>query len=133
LDSTRAFLLIDLSAAGTFTYQKPILQWVKQGFPAVTVLDLDQRSEPVLVTYACRLLEEAEQAVIYFIGEKEAGFATLTPLLEQIIRQRHKCLVLLQGQHPRLHRMLSARSDLRYFFSEEEEELRERVRELLEQ
>lgn len=81
----------------------------------------------MLVTQAYRLLEEAEQAVVYVIGEEEAGIGTLTPLLEQVIRQRQKCLVLLQGQHPRLHRMLSGRPGLDYFTSEKEEYLREKV------
>jgi hypothetical protein len=123
----RAFILIDLSSAAAFTYQKPPLQWVKQTFPDTTTLDLDDRSDALLVRYACRVLEEANQVIIYFQSEKEAGFGTLAPLLEQVIRQRQKCLVLLQGQHPRLHRMLQARPELPFFSSEEEADLREKM------
>ncbi len=52
---------------------------------------------------------------------------TLTPLLEQLIRQRQKCLALLQGQHPPLHRLLNSRPDLAFFAAEKEEELRAKV------
>lgn len=93
----------------------------------MATLDLDQRSDPLLVTHACRLLEEAEQAILYVIGEEEAGIGTLSPLLEQVIRQRQKCLALLQGQHLPLHRLLSGRPDLGFFSSEKEEDLREKV------
>jgi hypothetical protein len=130
LNRTRAFILIDLSAAWAFTYQKPLLPWVKQTFPGTTTLDLDHRSDPLLVTQASRLLEEAEQAVLYFVADEAAGFGTLTPLLEQLIRQRQKCLALLQGQHPPLHRLLSARPDLAFLSSEKEAELREKVQQI---
>jgi hypothetical protein len=125
--------LIDLSPTGVFNYQKPPLQWVNKTFPGSTTLDLDQQSDAVLVQYACRLLEEAEQAVVYVHSESETGFGSLSPLVEQLIRYRQKCLLLLQGQHPRLHRMLSSRPDTLFFSGEKEEELLERVREFWEQ
>jgi hypothetical protein len=124
----RAFLLIDLSPTGPFTYQRPTLQWVKHAYPGTTTLDLDHQSNAMLVTYACRLLEEVEQAVVYVSSEAETGFGSLAPLLEQLIRHRQKCLVLLQGQYPRLHRMLSSRPDALFFSAEKEDELRERVK-----
>lgn len=123
----RAFLYVDLRESAGFPFQNPLLQQVKHDFPAVSTFDLDAASSPLLIDYACRLLDEAAQAVVFFKSEKENALGGTARILEQVIRQRLKCLVLLHGSHPRLRRMLSARTDLRFYAAEEEEELWEKA------
>lgn len=123
----RAFLYVDLRESAGFHYQNSLLQQVKHDFPAVSTFDLDAASSPLLIDYACRLLDEAAQAVVFFKSEKENALGGAARIMEQVIRQRPRCLVLLHGTHPRLRRMLSARTDLRFYAAEEEEELWEKA------
>lgn len=99
-------LYVELTEAISFSYEKPILDWVKIRFTQAIVYDLDNHSEVLLIQYASELLEKAEKAVIIFHAV-EASMGSLRILLEKVIQGKEKCLVCLNGHHAMLERMLS--------------------------
>ncbi|WP_276498712.1 hypothetical protein [Pontibacter litorisediminis] len=104
----QAFLYIVLTADTAFL--QPVVERVRQSLPAVTVLDLDARSDELLQHYALRLLRESERAVVCIkAAESTTGFGSLMPLLEELFEEGRQRLVLLQGQQSRLQRIFAAR------------------------
>ncbi|WP_073851685.1 hypothetical protein [Pontibacter flavimaris] len=104
----QAFLYFDLSSDTSF--HKPVVEQVRQRMPAVSVLDLDTRSDELVQHYALRLLRESEKAVVCMKADDSVTeFGSLMPLLEELFEEGKQRLVLLQGQHPRLQRIFAAR------------------------
>ena len=126
----QAFLYFDLSSDTAF--HKPVVEQVRQSIPTVSVLDLDARSDELLQHYALRLLREAEKAVVCIkADESTVELGVLMSLLEELFEEEKQRLVLLQGQHPRLQRIFSARPHVAFKVVEEEQVLEE-VRRFLE-
>jgi hypothetical protein len=116
----QAFLYVDLTPDTAF--HKPVVEQVRQGIPAVSVLDLDGRSDDLLQHYALRLLRESEKAVVCI--KTDAGvteFGSLMPLLEELFEEGKPRLVLLQGLHPRLQRIFAARPQVVFQVVEEQQ------------
>lgn len=127
----QAFLYFDLSSDTAF--HKPVVEQVRQSLPTVSILDLDAKSDELLQHYALRLLRESEKAVVCIKADENAAeLGSLIPLLEELFEEGEKRLVLLQGQHPRLHRIFAARPHLVFKVVEEEAQVVEEVRLFLE-
>ncbi len=126
----QAFLYFDLTSDSAF--HKPVVEQVRQSLPAVSILDLDARSDELLQHYALRLLRESEKAVVCIKADENAAeLSSLMPLLEELFEEGKQRLVLLQGQHPRLQRIFAARPHVAFKVVEEENVLEE-VRRFLE-
>ena len=115
---------VELSLAGVYSYQKPILEKLKRRFPEGVYLDLDSFSEDYLTGQACRMVEEADKSVLYFTSsEPDAPLGSALRLAEILIRQSPASLVVLQGQHTRLERLFSNRGNLIFAHNPTEEQL----------
>ncbi|MHA6246415.1 hypothetical protein ACXYMU_00645 [Pontibacter sp. CAU 1760] len=118
----QAFLYLDLKAVAA--YHKALPAHVKKELPAVAVLDVDTSSGELTLHYALRLLRESEKAVVYVSADaSRADFGGTMPLLEELFEGRAETLVLLDGNHPRLLRMLQARPQVQFRQVNEEEAL----------
>ncbi|MBD1398106.1 hypothetical protein H9Q13_13100 [Pontibacter sp. JH31] len=118
----QAFLLLDLSEAGSF--EQPILAKVRQRFPAIPVFDVDTRSDAVLQQYAVRFLEENPETVVC-VQAGEGELSRLMPLLEELLQPHAQRHILLLGEQPRLLRMLQARTGIAYTLLPDEETLQQ--------
>jgi hypothetical protein len=120
----QAFLYLDLTVSAT--YIKPLLGRVKQQLPEVAVLDIDAQSDELLRHYALRLLRESDKAVIYIQADAATtGFGSMMPLLEELFQEQPNKLILLQGDYPRLLRMLRARPQVQFKQVKEDDVLEE--------
>ncbi|MCX2741263.1 hypothetical protein [Pontibacter anaerobius] len=109
----QAFLYFNLTPAG-MVFREPLVEQVRQSMPAVSVLDLDAKSDELLQHYALRLLREAEQAVVSIKSEDgTADLGSIMPLLEELFEEGKLRRVLLLGTHPRLERIFAARPHVR--------------------
>jgi hypothetical protein len=113
-----------MRASGVYSYQKPLLGKLKHCFPKGVYLDLDSFSEDYLTSQAGRLLADAEKSVVYFAcSEPEAPMGVALRLAEILIRRSMPSLVVLQGQHPRLGKLLSNRENIVFTQNPTEEQL----------
>ncbi len=119
-----AFLYLDLTAA--VAYRKALPEQVQQQLPALAVLDIDATSGELVLHYALRLLRESEKAVVYIKADAAVtGFGAMLPLLEELFQSQGNRMILLEGEHPRLLRMLQARPQVRFAQTDEENALGE--------
>ena len=98
-----------------YSYHQPLLTEVKRLFPALTCLDLDSFSEEYLMMQAGRLLEQADQCVVYFASPApETPLGATLSLAEGLLRRPAASLVVVQGQHTRLERLFAQRRPLTF-------------------
>lgn len=103
-------IYIEISDILNFSYEKPILQFVKTHFPEVIIYDLDSQSDSSIVRYATELLDKADKAVIC-IQASEAKTGVLLSFFEKMINCKHKCFVWFNGQNTLVEKMLSIFDD----------------------
>jgi hypothetical protein len=109
----QVFVQVSLGQDGFYVFKQPVLQKVKEQFPEVITLDVDAASDEMLVTQACRLVQEAKQAVIYFkVIEPQANLGAGFRVVEEIIRTNKPILILIEGNHARLASILKVRPHL---------------------
>jgi hypothetical protein len=109
----QAFIQVNIEKPATFSYQRPLLSWLKARNPEIVVLDLDSFSDEILVTQAGRLVQEAAKFAIYFkVTEPNANLAGAFKLLEEIIREDKTGFILIEGTHTRLTAIVQARPHL---------------------
>ncbi|QMU30596.1 hypothetical protein [Adhaeribacter radiodurans] len=117
-----AFIYADLQFQPIFPYQKPLLIKVKNYFPKVDCLDVDSFSEEFLITHTCQVTQQAERCSIYFnCPEPDISLGATIRLAEVLIRRQQQSLVILQGEHQRLERLLTNRTQLTFFKNPEEQ------------
>jgi hypothetical protein len=87
------------------SYEKPVLDQLKQLFPELILFDFDSQSDMLVVGYATKLLFKAEKAVI-MIEASEGPTSGVMAFMEKIIANKSKCLVLLYGKNDLVERML---------------------------
>ena len=115
------FLLVHLQAGNSTIYQYPVVNWVKTNYPEVTVLDVDNTSDELLISYACRLISEENKVVIYFISESpDAPLGAALRIVETLISSENANIrVLVAGEHQRLKNIFSARLHISFLTSED--------------
>ena len=127
-----AVIYLELLEQPHWGYQKPLLQWVNSLYRNITTLDLDSRSDKMLIDYACRLVTESERCVVFVEAQPQAHFGNATRFLELLLQQGNNCLVLLHGKNERLQQIYAARPMLLFFQAEEEAPLRVKLKQYLE-
>ena len=126
------FLFVSLTNAPSFQYQQPVVQWVKEMAPAAITLDLDTFSEEMLVTQACRLIQEAARFVVYFKSEnEEVPLRAVQKIVEELIWKEKPGTVLLEGKHRWVQVMLPARPHLTFQTADSVEDLKLFLRDAL--
>ncbi len=86
-------------------YEKPWLKAAQEIFPEAITYDLDNHSETLVVDYALRLIEEAEQVLCILEVKSQASISSLFKIFEKIIRKREKCQLIFNGEHPVVEKM----------------------------
>lgn len=89
-----------------YTYEKPVVNALKQQFPALVTFDFDTQSDRTMVGYAMDLLEKSEKAIV-IIEATDGPADGVIMFMEKIAMNKNKCMVLLVGQHPLVQKMLT--------------------------
>ena len=111
----QVFIQVSLGILERYSFQQPLLQQVKKQLPEVLTLDIDSASDEMLVSQACRLVQEAEQPAIYFkVAVPNANFGAAFRLIEELIRENKPALVLTEGTHIRLANIINVRPHLQF-------------------
>lgn len=110
-----AFLYLNLTVSEQpVSYQQAEVQLVKAYFPDVALLDMDADSDEMLLHYAKRMIQEADQLVVCLKAEEGASLQLLTTVLEAMQQAKGQHVILLRGENQRLHRILQARPQLNF-------------------
>ena len=106
----QVFIQVNLESSIAFSYKRPLLLWLNNEAPEITGLDIDSFSDEMLVTQACRLVQDAALYAVYFkVAEPNTPLGAAFKLLEEIIREDKSALILLEGTHSRLTAIVQAR------------------------
>jgi hypothetical protein len=100
-----AIYLQILDDTGSYTYEKPVLNRLKQYFPQLLIYDFDTRSDSLVAGYAVDLLEKSDKTLI-IIDASNGPASGLVIFLEKIIACKDTCMVLLYGRNNLVERML---------------------------
>ncbi len=111
----RAFLFLNLEVSEhPVSYAQPEVQLVKKHFRDVAILDMDAASDEMLLHYARRMLQEADQSVVCVKANDPASFRSMISILEETPQAKGSLLFLLIGENQRLQRIMAARPTLKF-------------------
>jgi hypothetical protein len=102
----QAVIYIEITDELSFSYEKPILGFIKTQYSGITLYDFDNHSDAVMVKYAVELLAQADQLLI-IIQARESPTNHLISFFEKLIYYQDKCKVFFDGNHGLTERMLS--------------------------
>ncbi|QHT66321.1 hypothetical protein GXP67_06440 [Rhodocytophaga rosea] len=108
----QAVLYIEITESLDFSYEKPLLAYIQQCFPQVIQFDIDNHSDAMLVSYAIKLLEEANQ-VLLIVEAREGKTQTLLPFFEKLLVYQYKTLVVYNGNNAAADRYIHLVADER--------------------
>lgn len=94
------------SHESSFSYDKPLMNFVKKNFPEVITYDFDNFSEKMLIEQAIKLLEQADTICIFLNSKADTPLLGFMPFLQKILQKRKSCLVFLEGDHTQLSTFL---------------------------
>jgi hypothetical protein len=115
-----AVVLADLTQEARFTYQQPVLAWVKARYPQVATLDVDAASEPALLGYAQKLLQEARFGLVFLKTGPKQPIGVAAALVESILQKGASGAVCLDGEQAQILSILRARPAIRFHQSTRE-------------
>ncbi|GAA4306233.1 hypothetical protein [Nibribacter koreensis] len=118
-----ALVYFDLSEDASFTYQKPLLTWLKKQYPNVTTFDLDKASEPMLFHHAQRLLQGARFCLLFLKTGQKQILGPEMQLLDALFKKTTGVAVAICGQHAHLETVLKARPAIAFAQATLEEDL----------
>ena len=126
----KALLYISLLAENQpVNYSNAVLEQVKKQFPEVAVLDIDSKSDQLVLHYAKQMLQIADQLIVCIDGAtSDAGFGSIFSLVELLLENPKEQLILFRNEHTRLQRMVQARPELKSVLVNSEDELLEQVK-----
>ena len=116
-------MYLNLTDEAPFTYEKPLLNWVKQQYPAVMTFDLDAASDGLMFSHAQRLLQEARFCLLFLETGQKQKLGPEMKLLDILFRKETGAAVALWGDHPLLENVLKARPTISFHQAESEEAL----------
>lgn len=100
-------LYIEIIKEPTFDFHKPSLDTLKNTFPKLDTLDLDNHSENYLFDYALSAFQQESQGILYFhIKDTEAQLGKSILLLNKLIKKKQQMLIFLEGNHLMLEKMM---------------------------
>src|SRR4051794_6960065 len=102
-----AIIHIEITESPDFVYEKPLIAWAKNEFKEITTFDMDNHSDSQLFQFAASLIEKEERVAIFIEVKYEAGSGKFLSLAETIIKNKEKCLVLMNGDSKILQKMFS--------------------------
>jgi hypothetical protein len=104
------FIYLELIESINFTnfktYQKLPIEFVKNQFPEVLVVDFDNFSESYWVDYQIKLLDEFEAVFVYIASDKNAKVLGLMRFFEKLIRLSHKLRIVSASENQLINKIL---------------------------
>jgi hypothetical protein len=88
-------------------FYNPIISFLKEQHLDLTIYDLDNHSDTLLINYVNKLISDSEKTIIYIEATPEGNFKNLMPLLTNSLDNPDHLQFILQGNNPRLEKMLS--------------------------
>jgi hypothetical protein len=88
-------------------FYNPIIPFLKEQNTDLTIYDLDNHSDTLIISYVNKLITDSEKAIIYIEAMPEANFKNLMPLLTNSLDNPDHTQFILQGNNPRLEKILS--------------------------
>ena len=94
-------------------YGNAVLDQVKKHFPEVAVLDVDSKSDQLVLHYAKQLLQDSEQVIVCIdSAAADSGFGSVFPLLKLVLEGQKDQLIVFRSEHTSLQRIVQARPEL---------------------
>jgi hypothetical protein len=115
-----AVVVIDLSEGASFSYQQPVVAWVKEHFPLVVTLDVDAASAPGLLGYAQKLLHEARFCALFLKTGSKQPLGPATGLVEGMLRKGGAGAICQEGEQPQVASIFRARPAIAFYHSTQE-------------
>jgi hypothetical protein len=88
-------------------FYNPIIPFLKEQNFDLTIYDLDNHSDTLLINYVNKLITDSEKTIIYIETTPDAHFKNLMPLLTNFLDNPDHLQFILQGNNPRLEKLLS--------------------------
>lgn len=101
----QAVIYVEIANEMSFSYEKPILNFIKANYPHITLYDFDNHSDAMMIRYAIELLAQTDQVLI-IIEAKESPANQLISFFEKLIQFPHMYKVLFNGSNMLAERML---------------------------
>jgi hypothetical protein len=99
-------LYIDLSVEIPFEFESEFIRSIKSELPEAETLDMDSGSDPMLFSYAAKMITDSGKSVLLIKAEAESSLRKVPGIAEALIKNKKKCLVFLEGENPILEKML---------------------------
>jgi hypothetical protein len=88
-------------------FYNPVISFLKEQNTELTIYDLDNHSDTLIVSYVNKLISDSEKAIIYIEVTPEGNFKNLMPLLTNSLDNPDHIQFILQGNNARLEKILS--------------------------
>ncbi|MDZ7899892.1 MAG: hypothetical protein U5N85_17945 [Arcicella sp.] len=88
-------------------FQNPIAAFLEQPNHNLYLYDLDNHSDSFIIGNANKLIADSEKAIVYIETTPEGNFRNLVPLLTNFLDNPDHIQFIVQGNSPRLEKMLS--------------------------
>lgn len=88
-------------------FYNPVIAFLKEQKREFMMYDFDNHSESLIIGYAHKLMADSEKTVIYIEAMPESNFKNLMPLLTSFLDNPDRLQFILQGNNPRLEKILS--------------------------
>lgn len=120
----QALIHITIAAQPIFSYQLPLLNWVKQQPFEVVCFDFDNHSEATLTTYAIQLLDQADKVLIVIENEAPSSPKnSIIKLMNKAVHLKNKEIkAILNGSDPMLERMGNVLGETNFYTNQTMEE-----------
>jgi hypothetical protein len=102
----KVLIYIELLNEPSVSYDKEMISWAKENISGLVSFDLDNFSDQYMFKYALELIEKEEKIVIIIDAKEQAQAGKTIGVVEKIIQNKEKCLVMLNGKNAMLERML---------------------------
>jgi len=88
-------------------FDNPIITYLKKQVDALFIYDLDNYSDAFIINNANNLINSSEKTIVYIDAMPEGDFKNLMPLLTNSLDNPDHLQFILQGNNPRLEKILS--------------------------
>ena len=101
----KVLIHIELIEEPSVNYEKEILSWAKKNIKDLVSFDLDNFSDQYMFSYAMELIEKEEKIIVIVDVKGHTQAGKLMGMAEKIIKQKNKCMVIMNGENALLEKM----------------------------
>jgi hypothetical protein len=88
-------------------FNNPVISYLKEQNNALFIYDLDNHSDSFIISNANKLITDSEKTIVYIDAMPDSDFKNLMPLITNSLDNPDSLQFILQGNNPRLEKMLS--------------------------